>query len=79
MNDTLGWIHVQRREHDQALPFLAAAAARAPANPTYHYHLGVALRQNGDRGKARQELQRAMASKQPFRDREKAAQALAGL
>ena len=42
-------------------------------------HLGVALRQTGERGKAREELQRAMASKQQFRDRDKAAQALAGL
>jgi len=79
MNDTLGWIYVQRHEHEQGLPFLSAAARRAPGNPIYHYHLGVAYRQTGDRARAREELQRAMASKQPFHDRERAAQALAGL
>jgi hypothetical protein len=78
-NDTLDWIYVQRHEHEQALPFLSAAATRAPGNPIYHYHLGVAYRQTGDRARAREELQRAMASKQPFHDRERAAQALAGL
>jgi Flp pilus assembly protein TadD len=70
---------VQRHEHEQALPFLAAAAKRAPGNPVCHYHLGVAYRQTGDRTKARAELQRAMASKEPFHERERAAQALGGL
>ncbi|MFC3093802.1 PEP-CTERM system TPR-repeat protein PrsT [Alteromonas sediminis] len=43
INDTLGWILVQQGNPEQGLDLLRQALAKNSTNPTYHYHLAIAL------------------------------------
>jgi Tfp pilus assembly protein PilF len=45
---------------------------RAPNNPLYHYHLGLAYLQGGDKERGRGELQRALAIQTDFKGAEDA-------
>jgi tetratricopeptide (TPR) repeat protein len=57
--DTLGWIHVQRGNYNEALPLLASVVELRPDDPTYRYHLGFAYWKTGS-FRAREGLQRAV-------------------
>jgi len=88
--DTLGWVYYKKNLHSAAVEqlrkaiFLNEAEARltngAPA-ASYHYHLGMALKEKGDKEESRRELQTAikLAEKSPFADVEEAKKALATL
>jgi tetratricopeptide (TPR) repeat protein len=60
--DTLGWIYLKKNLPDNALEIFRSNVAKVPNNPTYRYHLGMALFQKGDKVKAKQELQLALNS-----------------
>ena len=72
-NDTLGWIRIQRGESREAVPMLLGAIQAKPENPLYHYHLAVAYSKTGSPVQARDELDRALASRLTFSGREDAA------
>ncbi len=59
--DTLGWIHVLRAQHDQAVPLLREAADGLPDTGEVQYHLGVAYFRAGEADLARQTLKRALS------------------
>ncbi len=61
--DTLGWIYIKKNLSDQAIEIFRELVRKQPANPTFHYHLGVALYQKGDRPAARQALEAALRNK----------------
>jgi len=61
--DTLGWIYLKKNLPDNALEIFRNNVSKAPKNSTYRYHLGMALYQKGDKVKAKQELQAALAQK----------------
>lgn len=61
--DTLGWVYYKKKLPALAVPLFARCAERAPENPTFHHHLGLAYLQLGDVQKARAALQRALATK----------------
>jgi len=61
--DTLGWIYLKKNLPDNALEIFRSNVSKVPANSTYRYHLGMALYQKGDKVKAKQELQAALAQK----------------
>lgn len=67
--DTLGWIYIRKNLSDNAIRIFRELTAKHGQNPIYHYHLGMALFQKGDRGGARQSLQQALTLK-PSRDYE---------
>ena len=46
--DALGQFYASRERWAEAIDALHVAMSRAPENPTYRYHLGVALAQAGD-------------------------------
>jgi tetratricopeptide (TPR) repeat protein len=58
--DTLGWIYIRKNLSDNAIRIFRELTAKHDKNPIYHYHLGMALYQKGDRGGARQSLQQAL-------------------
>lgn len=67
--DTLGWIYIRKNLSDNAVRIFRDLTGRHGGNPTYHYHLGMALYQKGDRGGAKQSLQTAL-SLRPSKDEE---------
>ena len=88
--DTLGWVYYKKNLNSaaveqlrQAVSLNEADARKANGSPsaTYHYHLGMALKVQGDKGEARRQLEAAirLADKSPFADLEEAKKALASL
>jgi tetratricopeptide (TPR) repeat protein len=88
--DTLGWVYYKKNlyaaavEQLQKAVALDEAAARASNNSpsaTYQYHLGMALKEKGDKAASQQALQAALRlnEKRPFPDVEEARKALATL
>jgi len=58
--DTLGWVYYKRNQAAQAIPYFQQCAQKSPNVAEYHYHLGLALLQNGDKQNGRASLQRAL-------------------
>jgi tetratricopeptide (TPR) repeat protein len=61
--DTLGWVYYKKNLPQLAIPQFARSAEKAPGNPVYHHHLGLAHMQNGDSESGRASLQRALAAR----------------
>ena len=59
-SDTLGWVYLKKRLPDLARPAFARAVEKSPRNPVYHYHLGLAYEQAGERENAQRSLRRAL-------------------
>ena len=88
--DTLGWVYYKKNLHTAAVEQLRKAvsineaearARNVPPSATYHYHLGMALKETGDKEESRRELETAikLAEKAPFQEVEDAKKALAAL
>lgn len=63
--DTLGWIYLRKSLTENALEIYRDLVAKSPDNPTFRYHLGMALFQKGDKAQARKELSVALQKKPP--------------
>jgi Flp pilus assembly protein TadD len=63
ITDTLGWIYLKKNLNSDALQIFRALVQQQPNNPTFRYHLALALAQDGDRPSARKELQKALDTK----------------
>ena len=79
VNDTLGWIYVKQGLPALAISPLEQAIQKDGANPTYHYHLGVAHAKAGDRDRARVSLERALQISKAFDGAADAQRTLEGL
>jgi tetratricopeptide (TPR) repeat protein len=66
VSDTLGWVYYKKDLATLALPAFREAVDQDPQNPTYQYHLGLAYAKTGDRRRAKEALQRALAIKADF-------------
>ncbi|MCL4685932.1 tetratricopeptide repeat protein [Myxococcota bacterium] len=60
VQDTLGWVYLQRGELDLAVEAFEKALQARPSFPMARYHLGMALAKRGDTEAARRELQLAL-------------------
>jgi tetratricopeptide (TPR) repeat protein len=60
VNDTLGWILYKKKMASRAMPYLEKAVSKHSNEPIPHFHLGMALIQDGQLDKARSSLQRAL-------------------
>ncbi|MDY6903924.1 MAG: tetratricopeptide repeat protein [Thermodesulfobacteriota bacterium] len=74
--DTLGWVHYKRGAYQLAISQFSQATEKKPDMPTLRYHLALALHADGQIEKARTELQKCLASKQPFPESSAARQLL---
>jgi tetratricopeptide (TPR) repeat protein len=63
IQDTLGWTYLKKNQPDEAVAAFRAALQSQPKNPTFHYHLGLALLPIGERDAAIQELETALANR----------------
>jgi tetratricopeptide (TPR) repeat protein len=61
--DTLGWIYIKKNQPDAAIQIFRDLTGREPANPTYQFHLAMALFQKGDRPGAKFACEKALANK----------------
>ena len=66
VNDTLGWIYYLMNKPQAAIPFLEASVAADPADPSAHYHLGLAYKDARAYLKATRALERALQIKSDF-------------
>jgi tetratricopeptide (TPR) repeat protein len=60
VSDTLGWIYLKKNLSDNAIDIFRDLTAKVPNQSTYHYHLGMALSQKGDKPNALKQLQDAL-------------------
>lgn len=79
VNDTLGWIYYKKNLAQLAVVPLQESVARAPQNPVFRYHLGLAYAKLGDKLKARRELERALKLNGQFAGAGEARKVLASL
>lgn len=76
VNDTLGFVYIKKQLPSLAIPPLRLAVEKGPANALFHYHLGLAYSQNGDKVAARQALEKALKLKADFEGADEARQVL---
>ena len=74
--DTLGWVYYRKGLAQHAIASFERAVAKAPENPVYQYHLGLAQMKDGNDTKGRAALQRALALKSDFNGADDARKAL---
>jgi Flp pilus assembly protein TadD len=65
-NDTLAFVYLKKHLPSLAVPPLRLAIEKAPGNPSFQYHLGLAYSETGDKAAARQALERALKLKPDF-------------
>ena len=61
--DTLAWVYVKKNLNDTAIEVLKNLTNQNPSEAGYHYHLGIAYLQKGDKQNAKSELGKALAQK----------------
>ena len=66
VQDTLGWILVERGNTSRGLPLLQKATNLAPEVAVIRFHLAQGLAKSGDKVRARKELERLLASGKNF-------------
>ena len=49
ISDTLGWIYLKKNLADNAIDIFKDLVTKQPSHSTYHYHLGMAYSQKGDK------------------------------
>ncbi len=77
--DTMGWVLCKQEKYDQAKTYLNQALERAPDKPVMLYHLAYCQAKLGENGAARAALQKALASKTKFTERDSAQKLLDSL
>lgn len=60
VSDTLGWIYIKKNLSDSAIGIYRDLLTKFPERSTFHYHLGMAYFQKGDRPQAKKVLQTAL-------------------
>jgi tetratricopeptide (TPR) repeat protein len=60
--DTLGYIYLRGKKTESAIQTFGKLVRQQPANPTFHYHLGLAFVDKGDMDKAKDELKSALTN-----------------
>jgi tetratricopeptide (TPR) repeat protein len=78
VGDTLAWVYYKLGSYGSALPLLRRCVQASPAQPTYRFHLGMALLASGDKRSGAAELRRALALRLSAADAKTAERALAG-
>ena len=63
ISDTVAWIYLKKNLNENAIEILGALVNKKPSQPTFRYHLGAALLQQGEKVKAKIELETALANR----------------
>ncbi len=79
VSDTLGVIYLKKNLSDNAVEIFRDLVAKAPSKSTYHYHLGMALSQKGDKPNALKELNQALKDNPDQQERQEIQQLISRL
>jgi tetratricopeptide (TPR) repeat protein len=60
ISDTLGYVYLQKNLNSEAVRIFRQVVQENPQNPTYHFHLAMALLKQGDKQGAKDEAQKAL-------------------
>jgi tetratricopeptide (TPR) repeat protein len=60
ISDTLGWIYLKKNLAENAIDIFKELVVKEPNISTYHYHLGMAYSQKGDKTKALEQLRESL-------------------
>lgn len=77
--DTYGWVRYRCADYAAALPALQRAAARSPQAQIIRFHLGMTELSLGERARAREDLEAALAGSARFTGADEARSTLASL
>ena len=66
INDTVAWVYIKQGLGTSAIPHLELSVGKDPKNPSYLYHLGQAYALAGQKVKARNAFERALAADPGF-------------
>ncbi len=66
VSDTLGWLYYKLRLPESAVAQLSESVRKAPGNPTYHYHLGMAFIAAGRLSDGASSLRQALSTNPDF-------------
>jgi tetratricopeptide (TPR) repeat protein len=79
VSDTLAFVYIKKQLGSLAVPLLRQALEKRPNEPVFHYHLGLAYTQTGDKVAARQSLEQALKLKADFEGADDARKVLGAL
>ncbi|MDQ2842489.1 MAG: tetratricopeptide repeat protein [Acidobacteriota bacterium] len=65
VSDTLGYVYYQKNLNAEALQIFKKAVQDSPQNPTFRFHLAMALLKQGDKQGAKDEAEKAMKNAPP--------------
>ena len=77
--DTYGWVRYRCGDYAAALPALQRAAAKSPQSQIFRFHLGMTELSLGERARAREDLEAALAGSASFTGAAEARSTLASL
>ena len=78
IRDTLGWVYYKKNLPDLAVREFEQSIAKDPANPAFHYHLGLAYSKSGDLVRARRSFEAALKLKPDYSEARQGLQSVAG-
>jgi tetratricopeptide (TPR) repeat protein len=79
ISDTLGWIYLKKNLADQAIDVFKDLVLKQPNHATYHYHLGMAYSQKGDKSRALEQLKEALKNNPGKEEKDKIQQLITRL
>jgi Flp pilus assembly protein TadD len=79
ISDTIGWIQLKRNMPDHSIAAFRDSVRGTPSNPRFHYHLGMAFSQKGEKTEAIAELRTALTLDPSPQERDKIRQLLDAL
>jgi tetratricopeptide (TPR) repeat protein len=79
VSDTLGWIYLKKAQYDYAVNAFLELVVKEPGHSTYHYHLAMAYKQKGDKGKAIEQLHDALKDNPTSEEHQKISEMLSQL
>jgi tetratricopeptide (TPR) repeat protein len=71
VSDTLGWIYLKKNLPQNAVDIFKDLVVKQPNQSTYHFHLGMAYSQQGDKMRALEQLREALKYKPAALERDK--------
>jgi len=76
IQDTVGWVFYKTGNYDGAVAILKGVVEKAPENPVFNYHLGMAYYKNNDRKSAKIFLSKSLENDTKFTGRSEAVRLL---